>query len=378
MLNFFELMQSYRFICKKYRTLRRFLCRSSSLVYADEPYTPIPQNAVLILPPRDYWALHATLNVKTQKEAALFGPALFDLGDEYRYEAQKISENNYILIAFNPSEISLNLKSHQDSSDFEKITFAQWVFADEVQPIQLKSGKYLTTLEGIVIEIDGGYIHTNDAISMNEALHKEHLFTKTIPMERLLPSNITPKTLRATLFILLLVFGNLLGSIVLNSQESSRLSETSQELLDHSKLPETSIEREAILSSLIKKEEKQLRLRHQSLQISDIPIKATRALPPSPIAASTPPSTPMNGVVLIPGSKPGEPNRLLLGGSSSTPAIAVQGKGMEEFVYDGNSIKITLNEANSDAKEKLKKAFSKKFKKVRFSEHGNQLEVRIP
>ncbi len=380
MLNFYKLTQNYRYVCKKYSALRRLVCRSSSLVYADELPASIPQNAVLILPPSDYWALNATLNVNTQKEAALFGSALFDLGEGYHYEAQKIGPNHYTLIAFNPSEISLKLKSLENPSMFEKITFAQWVFADELQPIRLKNGKYLTTLEGIVLEIDANYVHADHAITMDEALNKEHLFIKSIPLERLLPSNITPKTLKITLILLLIVLGNLLGAILLNSQESSRLSEASQALLDHSKLPETSIEREAILSSLVKKEEKQLRLRHHSLQISDIPIQSTSSLtpPPQPTIAETPSSAPaMDGVVLIPGSKPGEPNRLLVKGSSSAPAIALQGKGVEEFIYDGNSIKLVLNESDADAKEKLKKAFRKKFKKIKFSEHGNQLEVRI-
>ncbi|HEX5711107.1 MAG TPA: hypothetical protein VFX68_07145 [Sulfuricurvum sp.] len=376
-MNFYKLAQSYRFVCKKYPVLRRFICRSSSLLYADELPATIPQNTVLILPPSDYWALNATLNVNTQKEAALFGPALFDLGEEYHYEAQKIGSNHYTLIAYNPTEISLKLESLQDSSLFEKITFTQWVFADEPRPIRLKNGKYLTTLEGIVIEIDASYVQTDDAISMDNALNKEHLFIKTIPLERLLPTNITPKTLKTTLIILLIVLGNLLWGIALSTKESSRLSEASQALLNRSKLPETSIEREAILSSLVKKEEKQLRLRHHCLQISDIPIQSTGALIPPPTVENTPSPTAMEGVVLIPGSKPGEPNRLLVGGSSSAPAIALQGKGIEEFIYDGNSIKLVLNESDLDAKDKLKKAFRKKFKKIKFSEHGNQLEVRI-
>lgn len=380
MLNFYRLTQSYRSFCKKYPSLHRFVCRSSSLVYADELHTPIPQNAVLILPPSDYWALNATLNVNTEKEAALFGSALFELGEEYHYEAQKVGENSYTLIAFNPAEISLKLKSLEHSSLFTKITFSQWVFADELQPIRLKNGRFLASFEGIVIEIDASYLPADDAISMQKALNKKHLFIKTIPLERLLPSNVTPKTLKTTLVILLIFLGNLLGGIALSTQESLRIDEASQALLDRSKLPETSIEREAVLSSLKKKEEKQLRLRHNSLQINDIPIKAESVLPPLPPSstlANTPSASTIEGVVLIPGSKPGEANRLLIADTSGTPAIASQAKGVEEFIYDGNSIKLTLNESDLDTKEKLKKAFRKKFKKIRFSEHGNQLEVRI-
>lgn len=375
MLNFFKLTQSYRSLCERYSALRHFLCRSASLVYANELHTPIPKNAVLILPPSDYWTRISTLNVNTEKEAALFAPALFELSDAYRYEAQKIGENSYSLIAYNPTEISFKLQSLQELFMFEKITFAQWVFADEIRPIHLMNGKYLTTLEGIVIEIDPDYIHSHDTIPMDEALKEARFFTKTIPTERLLVSNVTPKTLKMTLVILLIVLGNLLGSAVLSTQESVQLSDASQELLDNSKLPETSIEREAILNTLQKKEDKQLRLRRQSLHISDIPIKAMIVpplSPPSPIVA------PMEGVVLIPGSAPGEPNRLLVEGASDTPAIALQSEGIEEFVYDGNRIKIILNERDPETKEKLKKAFIKKFKKVKFSERGNQLEVRLP
>ncbi|MDO9206633.1 MAG: hypothetical protein Q7T91_00105 [Sulfuricurvum sp.] len=376
MLSFFKLMQSYRSLCEEKGVFRRLFCRSTPLEYADELHTPIPQNAVLILPPSDYWALQATLNVKSEKEAASFGPALFELNDAYHYEAKKIGENSYSLIAYNPAEISLKLHSFNRDSMIDRITFSQWVFADESQPIHLSNGKVLTTLEGVVIEIDPDYIHANNTIGMSEALAHPRFFIKTLPVERLLTSSVTTKTLKITLILLLIVLGNLTTNALLNTRESVRLEELKEGLLDRANLPETSIEREAILSALHKKEAAQLRLRHQFLRISDLPVQAStpRALPP----IVTPAPAVAEGIVLIPGSKPGEPNRLLVEGASSAPVLTLSGEGIKEIVYDGNSIKIIVDTQGSQAKENLKKVFSKKFKKVRFTERGNQLEVRIP
>ncbi|MDP3466287.1 MAG: hypothetical protein Q8R86_11010 [Sulfuricurvum sp.] len=374
MLSFFKLTQSYRSLCEKQGAFRRLFCRSTPLEYADELHTPIPQNAVLILPPSDYWALQATLNVKSEKEAASFGPALFELSDAYHYEAKKIGENSYSLIAYNPAEISLKLHSFNRDSMIDRITFSQWVFADESQPIHLSNGKILTTLEGVVIEIDPDYIHANNTIGMSEALAHPRFFIKTIPVERLLTSSVTTKTLKITLILLLIVLGNLTANALLNARESARLSELKEELLDRANLPETSIEREAILSALHKKETAQLRLRHQFLRISDLPVQASTPRALAPIVTPAP----AEGIVLIPGSKPGEPNRLLVEGASSAPVLTLSGEGIKEIVYDGNSIKIVVDTRDIQAKENLKKVFSKKFKKNRFTERGNQLEVRLP
>ncbi len=388
MLSFSDSTQILRSLCQKHPFLRHFFCRPASLVYADDAPAQFPKNAVLILPPRNYWAIQAILNVKTQKEAAAFGPALFDLGHEYQYEAKKIEKNSYSLIAYNPTEISLILQSFPDPEKIERITFAQWVFADELHPIRLGNGKVLTSIEGVVIEIDPDYLGTSDSISMREVLSEPRFFIKTIPVERLLTPNITSKTLKMTLTILVVVLGNLIASAVFNSRESAHLEERKQELLTKASLPETSIEREAILASLRKKESGQLKVRDQFFHISLLPIKAS----PTPKSADTAtlfqqtppvPAASSEGVVLIPGSAPGEPNRLLVGGTSNaaSPEITLQddgGNGIKEVVYDGNSIKMIVTIKEGEAKEKLKKAIKKQFKKAKFSESGNQLEVRLP
>lgn len=351
-------------------------------MYGDELPDSFSKNSIVILPPSDYWAIQATLNVKTAKEAATFGSALFDLSDDYRYAARRLGKDSYSLIAYNPAEISHKLHSFSNGAVIEKFTFAQWVFADEEHSIHLDNGKILTTIEGVVIEIDSDYLAMDTSIPLKEALKKPRFFIQSLPVEQLHSSTLTPKTVKTTLFVLLLVLGNLTATTVLNYQEIGHLESLKEELLEHTKLPETSFERDALSSSLQKKEVVQLRLREQFLHISDLSLHVV--LPAevnAPAPAVIPSSAAVEGVVLIPGSNPGEPNRLLVNGSSNIPTASApvfQGEGIEEIVYDGKNIKMLLNASENKSKEDLKKAIMKPFKKAKISEHGNQLEVWIP
>jgi len=326
--------------------------------------------------------MQATLNVKTAKEAAAFGAALFDLSDEYRYVARKLGKNSYSLIAYNPDTIARKLQTLPNGAVVEKFTFAQWVFAQEEDPIRLENGKLLTILEGIVIEIDSSYFQSDHAIALKEALAKPHYFLQSLPLEVLSSPTITPKTVKTTLLLLILILGNLTATTVLNYQEIGRLESLKEEILDREKLPETSFERDALISSLEKKEKAQLRLREQFLPISDLSIHANvPPLPTAPLPQTPPTTAPLDGIVLIPGSKPGEANQLLVNGAANAPApsaFILQGEGIEEIVYDGRNIKMRLNASDTKAKEELKKAILKSFKKAKISEQGHSLEVWIP
>lgn len=349
------------------------------LVYADSLPVEFPKNVVAVLPPSDYWVLRATLNVNSEKEAAKYGPALFDLSGTYRYEAQKIGKNSYILIAYNKEELSRKLLSVPALSTIDRLTFAQWAFADGPTPVHVKNGKYLTMLDGIVIEMDAAYVRKSQSIELSEALARPRIFLKTIPVTVLVDSPITAKTLKTTLMILLILFGNLVADIYLTARSSERLSEKSEALRNEFNLPETSIEREAILASLRQKETKQLELRHHCKQISDLAIVAKSTPPPAAPPPVMPAATNVSaeGIVLIPGSKPGEPNRLLVGNTSNAADTAFHGSGIRELTYDGNALKLVIDASDSKNIENLQNEISKRFKKARYDGRDTQLEVRI-
>ena len=386
MLNFFNTTEVIESLCTQYPVLRRFFCEAFPLVYADTlSPEPISKEAVLVLSPNDYWALAVNLNAKTAKEAVKYAPALFDLSDQYRYEAQKIEENNYLLIAYNPNEISQKLLSLPHLSLIKKITFAQWVFAKEPRPIHLPNGKYLTTIEGIIIEMDASYINVPSSIELDEALARPRPFLKTVAIETFIPSALTQKTLKTTLFILLLLLGNLVTQTLFSYQESAKLNEKMTEIRKASKLPETSIEREAILGTLKSKETKQLHVRKVCKEVADLPVEAKIIPPPSMPVISTAPSSSVEGIVLIPGSKPGEANRLLVENNASAAIssvaaveiISFQGEGIQELNYDGNAINLTIDTRDSSAAEKLKNAITKQFSHAQINSQNTQLEVRL-
>lgn len=378
MLSSFNIKEVSRSLCTKYPQIHRFFCRPEPLVYLDFlSKTAIENEAVLVLSPNDYWTLRTELNVKSEKEAASYGAALFDLDDTYRYEAQRVEKNRYILIAYNPSELSLRLNASASAAAIKKMTFAQWVFTDLTRPIHLPNGKYLTTLDGIVIEMDGSYLNTNRSVELDAALTHPRTFLRTVPLERLASSELSSKTLRNTLIILLIFLGNLAAITVSGYQESLRLRDKIDNILSLSKLPETSIERGAILEALKNKEKKQLRMRQICKEISDLPVEG-RTIAPVSLPNLPPVITPSpEGIVLIPGSQPGEPNRLLVENTSSAPAVSLHGEGIRELNYDGNAINLIIDARDTNERDALKEKITAHFKHAQINEHDTQIEVRI-
>ncbi|MDP3023347.1 MAG: hypothetical protein Q8N32_08990 [Sulfuricurvum sp.] len=362
MLNFFNI---------KWLSLFR---RPLILAYGDTTAL-LPSEAIYILAPSDYWVMRVELFVKTPKEAVQYGPGLFELSESHRYEAQKVGDNSYIILAYDPEQLSKKLNALPNLSQVEKITFAQWVFAQELTPISLNNSKFLTTVEGIVIEIDTAYVRGGVSVTLAQALEHPKFFLKTLLRKELVPSAFTSKTLKTTLIILIILLGNLSATALFDHQESSRLQKEMQETLKLSKLPETSIQREAILAQLKTKETKQLYFRHQYKKISDIPIDVTKstALPLPPILASSS----EGGIVLIPGSMPNEANRLLIENSSNAAPL-MRSTLLQEIRYEGSSIMLIYDVRDSNAKETLKKEIIKRFKKVHINERDAQLEVRLP
>lgn len=378
MLSSFNIKEMFHSFCSNNHFIRRFFCPSKSLVYFDAlENTAISDDAVLVLSPRDYWVLRVSLNVKTEKEAAMFGASLFDLSEEHHYIAQRLEKNDYILIAYNPNEISQRLNSIPSLSSIKKITFAQCVFADEEYPILLPNGKYLIILDKIVIEADATYLSTHTSIELSSALSHQRVNLKTVNIERFIPSELTSKTLRNTLIILLILLANLAATFVTKYQESLYFNEKIANTLSSSKLPETSLEREAILDSLTKKEKKQLRMRELCKKVNELPIERKNTA--APILPSLPPvnAPSTDGIVLIPGSQPGEPNRLLVDNTSSAPTISLNSEGIRELEFDGNSMNLIISTSDTNERNSLKNKIISHFKHAQIDEHETLIEVRI-
>jgi hypothetical protein len=366
------LEKSFERECDRFAFLKRFVCPISPLIYPNNSEIG-DEEGVLILPPSDYWVLKTTLNVQSAKEAKKYAPALFDLGEGYRYEAQKIEPNLFILIAYSPLALSSKWAFLFDGTHPSQITFAQWVFSDITAPIRLKNGKCLSLHDGIVLEMEERYVDTASTIDIEDALQQPKRY-KRIKTEKIVSASLSPKTLTLSLVILILLLANSITDTLFTYQAIEELDAKNSALLEEYHLGATSIEREAVLNSLKQKEKKQFHLRTQSLTLKNIPIKVSKGAvitPPLPL----PPVLPsLDGVVLIPGSKPGESNRLLVDRGQNPAPSLLSSEGIKELNYDGKNIKIIMETVDA---EHYKKLFLNYFKQAKIEHHNNQLEVRL-
>lgn len=360
------------FVCERTSLLRRILCPVHPLVYADEVSGEISADTLVVLSPKEYWVMEARINVSSEKEAVKYAPALFDLGGNYLYQAKKTDKNTYILIAYNPQEVEDKIRKNPIMSHVRKVTFSQWVFADRDKPVRLNNNRCLAVVDGIVLEMEASYISEHGSIPLTEALRSSHQSYKAVSLSSLISDTIIPKTFKTSLFVFMLLSGNFLLQAFNDHFAITEANAKIETLLSSSHLSATSIERDVILRSLREKEEKQLSLRRKCYTLSMLEVPMDKAASPVPATLSG-----SEGIVLIPGSKPGDSNRLLIDGKTNAASASGGMTGFSELLYDGKMLKITLDAADDKRADEIKSILLKKFKHSRIDEQNHKIEVRI-
>ncbi|MBD3806459.1 hypothetical protein [Sulfuricurvum sp.] len=333
------------------------------------------KGSIVVLTPEDYWAKRTELNVSTEKEAARYGYSLFDFDEEFVCYARNVGGRTYDIIAFHPNKIIEKYPELFLEGTSHSVTFAQWVFADLDHPIQLQNGKYLSLHEGIVFEIDGHYVDTTHTMNIEEIENRSYHRLKTVLMDAIIPSNLTTKTVKTTLFVLILLSASLVIEGYRWHMASEEIRQEMERLSSSSGLQGVATERKAILDTLKHKEAKQLKLRDRCYALRDIPLNPIISDPIPNTPSVEPLANPQSGVVLIPGSKPGEPNRLLVNGIQNTPTSSVRvNEGIREIVYDGKQMLISIESTDLI---NLKRGLVKTFRNSRIEEQNGRLEVRL-
>lgn len=360
------------FACERVSLLRRILCPIYPLVYADDVRGEISGETLVVLSPKEYWVMEARLNVTSEKEAIKYAPALFDIGENHLYQAKKTADNSYLLLAYNPKELENKIRNNPILSSAQKVTFAQWVFGDLDKPVRLNNNRYLSVVDGIVLEMEEAYLSKHGSITLAEALNSPQKSYKSVSRVTLISDTPAPITFKMSIFVLLLLSGNFFFQAVNDHLTIAESNAKIEALLSSSHLSATSIERDMILRSLREKEEKQLALRQKCYAVSTLDIPLEKAASQTPATQSG-----NEGIVLIPGSKPGEANRLLIDGKTNLFSGAGGTTGLRELLYDGKTLKITLDAADDKGAEEIKSALNKKFKNSRINEQNHKIEVRI-
>lgn len=361
-----------RTLCMRLGSLSHKLCSPQYLSYA--AIDPSGSD-IMVLRPEDYWVRRINLNVSSEKEAAKYGYSLFDLDEELVCYARKVSAETYDVVGFNPQKIMARYPELFSLSSERSVTFAQWVFDRLEVPIKLPNGRYLSLHEGIVFEMEGHYLDVEGSLGIEEIEKKPFYGLKTILVGSMVPSSLSMKTLKITVVLLALLVANIVMEGYKVRSVSEQIGNEMETLNMSSGLHGVSMERNAIIDTLRYKEAKQLTLRERCYKLRDIGLKpsAAESIPPSaPIMLS---SMDQSGIVLIPGSKPGEPNRLLVNGVQNTPSRSLKmQEGIQEIVFDG---KKTLFVFKTSEPQSLKKMLMKRFRNSRIEEHGGRIEVRF-
>lgn len=355
--------------CRRIGTVSRQLCPPHYLSYGRIGSS---KESVFVFPPSDYWCMQVRLDVDTPKEAAAFAPSLFDLDEGYRYEATAVSSGEYLLLAYNPHLLATRYgELLKDTS--RRICFAQWAFETLDVPVRLGGGKCLILHEGIVMEVDETYVDLSDSITLNEMESRPVYPLKTLNAVSIFPADVSAKTVVVALSILIILAFNLLSDVYQTYTDTQRLETRSAELLEQTGLSAMSMEREAIIDTLKHKASRQLHLRERCFALKALPFHSQSAsLTPSPTPAPVLAGT--GGIVLIPGSKPGEANRLLVNGTSDTPTVPGTSDGVREVRYEGKNLTFLID--SSDPQE-LQPALRKLYRDARIESFTNRLEVKF-
>lgn len=368
-----KLQSMYILLCDKLSFFQRFLCPSPLLAYIDNFNGDITSETILIFAPKDYWVIETQLNVYSEKEALKYAPALFDSNENLHYQVKRNGTNHYTFIAYSPEHLKERINNNPSLSDVEQITFAQWVFSGVSASVKIQENRYLTVVDGIVIEMDGKYLKEATTTDIETILKVPPRQVKSIQLSTLNFDTPAPKTIKTTLFILSLIFANF---VMLSYNDFQTISETNSKMetiINSSHLSPISIEREIIIESKRESEKKQLDLRRKCYTLStlDLPIENVSIVQPSSAQANT------EGVVLIPGSKPGDANRLLINGKANSPLRSAKKTGISKLQYDGHSIKVLFDVSDEQHAEETKRILQKKFKKARITMQNHTLEASI-
>lgn len=349
------------------------LCPPKYLVYGK---TADGKNGVTVLTPADYWVRRADLNVSSENEAARFGHSLFDLDEPFVCVARKATDGQYEVIAYNPETLHKRYPELFASSDTRRVTFAQWAYDDVDHPIRLENGRYLSRHEGILFEMEAGYVASGDSVAIEQVESVPRYGIKTLTSGSMAPTGLSSRTITVTVTVLVLILANLALEAYRLKKNSAEVTARMEASAESSGLQGVSMEREAILDTLRHKEAKQLKLRERCYALRDIPLHPVSAVSTASPATTVQPVTPSSGgVVLIPGSRPGEPNRLLVNGNVNSPLLSAGAQeGIREISFDGKQTSMVIESSDPDT---LKKWLAKHFRNSRIEMRGGRLEMRL-
>lgn len=322
--------------------------------YLDRQSSYIPSGneaLVMVLSPDLYRISVASLPVTTPKEALRYAESYFDVSNEQtRYNAYLIGEGRFLFSAFEPENVRIRLEEiGVEPSSVDRFVLAQEAFGSDNLPVSLADISALALSEGIVVRLPSHYVGVPLKHTIEEALKTLSPCLRGFRADMQEGGEATKKTLAITATLSSLIVFNLLIQGGMSYLESERIMDEQEQMKIDKHLPSTQMELDALTAIWEKKESEQIKLRKIVAAFGTLTLEGN-----STVSASAVGTSPTNSIVLVPGSKPGERNLLLVPGDTNTTVATVSGEYVTSLLYENKSIMFTILTPSKERAEKIR------------------------
>ncbi|UFS62152.1 hypothetical protein LOH54_10895 [Sulfurimonas sp. HSL-3221] len=233
----------------------------------------------LVLSPSLYWFRSEALPVKTVFQARKLAPSVFDAivpEGIYSYHVLK-RDDTFWLFAYNEEQIIGTIaRSGIRPTDVRHLYFAQTECAALETPLRLGGTRILSSVDGVVTELPARY-----AADAEDARHFFESHARQGPAVgiTLYHSALLDKKQFKRLSIVAAVFALLYGIEYFTARAHlASVLEEQEKIAETYRLPQTSFERNGLISALEKKQKRQTRLRETAKALFDLPADAENHL----------------------------------------------------------------------------------------------------
>ncbi len=229
----------------------------------------------VILSPQFYWVKKVSLPVKRVGEAKKLTESVFEGSlpeGEYSYEVIAAGEGEFILIAYDRSEISQKLQHFfTDNAKVQSVRFAQYECAglDECCSVDEKSS--LVNLNGLLMQIPRNC--TDPRLKIEEYLQKIKPTSHRVKLGTLDVEVVDRRTFVYFAASMLLFMSAFIVEYIDYKKEAGRLEEAKSALIRKYDLPPTTMQLESIRKRLFKTFKTQKKIRQTLYELSRIPLK---------------------------------------------------------------------------------------------------------
>ncbi len=202
-------------------------------------------------------------------------PSLFDgtlPSGDYEYTVFKIKKHEYILVAYDISDIKKRLKQLDIDMDLiDKIYLAQSELADENISARVNDTCGISSLDSVLIYTCLEFIQSN--LTINDLIKNRKLTSNYIYSKR--NTKIEPKQLNLLLWMILLINSILILDSIKLLKSNKQLLSQKENFIQSNNLPQTSFQLKSIQEELQNIEKTQIDLRENIHYISSFKLNKT-------------------------------------------------------------------------------------------------------